>query len=124
MSLREIKARMKRYGKILSGKSYFHRKQGLGKVFLPGELKGYFNDLTAKVDWKGEVDDSGIPIVQTNKGRRIYFPITIIQMALGHHDLWLLEGEIEHRQRFLFLANWLLETQDQAGGWITWRGIY
>ena len=35
--------------RMLTGTSYWHVDQRLGRAFRPGELAGYFNDLTKKV---------------------------------------------------------------------------
>jgi len=106
---------------MLLGRSYWHVPQGLGSRFSPGELAGYFNDLTAKVQWNGLVDDHGLPVNEVD-GKRIYFATTLFQKALGHWDLWLgsPEGGEEHRSAFLAIAQWAVETQDERGGWSLW----
>lgn len=108
---------LRRWGSMLLGRSYWHVPQGLGSRFSPGELAGYFNDLTAKVQWNGLVDDHGLPVNEVD-GKRIYFATTLFQKALGHWDLWLgsPEGGEEHRSAFLAIAQWAVETQDERGG--------
>ncbi|WP_243028296.1 D-glucuronyl C5-epimerase family protein [Thermus albus] len=103
------------------GKSYWHVPQGLGKEFAPGKLSGYFNDLTAKTQWRGPVDERGLPLNEVG-GKRLYFATTLFQKALGHWDLWLASNERNetHRSAFLRIAQWALKTQDEHGGWPLW----
>lgn len=106
-----------RWAKVLSGRSYYHQPQRLGMLFRPGELAGYFNDLTTKTSWSGLVDDQGIPVNILADGRRVYFAKTIAQKALGHWDKWLLTHNAADREAFLMLCRWLLAWQDARGGW-------
>lgn len=106
-----------RWAKMLSGKSYYHLPQGLGKAFKPDELSGYFNDLTGKTKWTGLLDDKGIPINKSLDGSMFYFPTTIIQKALGHHDIYILNKDDNHLEEFLKICNWLISNQDERGGW-------
>lgn len=102
---------------------YWHTHQGMGRMFVPGQLAGYFNDLSGKTNWQGEEDHRSIPITTYNQ-KKIYFPTTIIQKALGHWDLYLISqtaSEKEtHLERVLATADWLTEVQDENGGWILW----
>lgn len=106
-----------RWAKMLSGRSYWHLQQGLGKAFVPKELKGYFNDLTGKTKWDGLVDSEGIPLNKLIDGSTCYFPTTIVQKALGHYDLYILNNEKRQFDDFLKICNWLFKTQDEHGGW-------
>ena len=40
---------IKRWKDMLTGKSTFNVKQGVGKIYSETEIKGYYNDLTNKV---------------------------------------------------------------------------
>ena len=50
---------IKKWTKMFLGKSVLHVKQDLGQKFSPGELNGYFNNLTEKV----KKDPIFIPII-------------------------------------------------------------
>ena len=119
MSIRKMKLLL-RWIRILTGRSYYHQPQRLGKAFKPGSLAGYFNDLTAKTQWTGETDNEGIPLCILADKRKVYFATTIVQKALGHWDLWLLGQGDFHREEFLKLCYWLLDRQDDQGGWPLW----
>ena len=108
-----------RWARMLAGRSYWHLDQGLGKRFVPGELSGYYNDLSGKARWNGAVDAEGLPLRYTTSGEPVYFPTTLFQKALGHWDLWLSGGRKEegHFEAFLRLANWAQHAQDERGGW-------
>jgi len=108
---------IKREFKVLISKDYYHQTQGIGKAFYPKGLKGYFNDLTGKTNWKGEVDLEGIPVNVLMDGRKVYFMTTIIQKALGHHDMWLLTKNKKEYEEFIKLSYWLVDKQDNEGGW-------
>jgi len=109
--------------KMLAGESYHHKPQKLGKVFEPSKLSGYFNDLTGKILWTGEVDANGVPVNTLSNGRKFQFPISITQKALGHWDWWLIKKDDKDRRQFLTLCQWLLEHQDESGGWDTWQSF-
>lgn len=113
----------KRWIKIILGKSYYHQPQGLGKAFYPGELAGYFNDLTSKTYWAGYIDDEGIPVNILDDGRKVYFATTVVQKALGHWDKWILNNSETEKNEFLKLCQWLLKHQDIRGGWPIWQDL-
>jgi hypothetical protein len=116
---------VRRYSKMFFGNSYWHLDQGPGKHFVPGELLGYYNDLSGKVWWNGPVDEAGVPLNWASDGQPVHFPITILQKALAHWDTWLgIGGDApEHRAAFLQLARWALNSQDESGGWETWTTL-
>jgi len=119
-----FRSRQMRYWlKMLAGESYHHKPQNLGKVFEPNKLSGYFNDLTGKILWTGEVDADGVPVNTLSNGRKLQFPISITQKALGHWDWWLIKKDNKDRRHFLTLCQWLLEHQDGSGGWDTWQNF-
>ena len=106
---------------MLSGRSYWHRAQGPGPCFRPGEVAGYFNDLSHKVHWTGPTDPNGVPLVRTMRDELVYFPTTVLQKALGHWDAWLQGRQVTHRRAFMTLADWTLAHQDARGGWDVWH---
>jgi heparosan-N-sulfate-glucuronate 5-epimerase len=109
------------WARMLAGKSYSHLDQSLSKRFVPGELSGYYNDLSQKVRWNGPVDAEGLPLMYTRSGEPFYHPTDLFQKALGHWDLWL-SGERQeagHYEAFLRLASWAQHAQDECGGWRT-----
>jgi hypothetical protein len=110
---------------LLSGKGYWHAPQGVGRYFVPGELEGYFNDLTAKTRWIGPVDQNGILLNRLDSGDYVYFPTAVFQKGLGHWDLWIASKQTSehHRAAFLAVADWAVERQDPEGGWTSWSQL-
>ena len=102
---------------MLMGKSTFNVKQGVGKIYSSIEIKGYYNDLTNKVSKNTILDKNGIPVNTTIAGVKAYFPISIFQYGLGLYDLFLIEKKEEYLDRFLKIANWALENQEEDGMW-------
>ncbi|MGE5551272.1 MAG: D-glucuronyl C5-epimerase family protein [Bacteroidota bacterium] len=110
---------------MLLGKSYWHAPQTLGKRFTPGQLAGYFNDLSRKTHWNGPTDQDGLPLNKNLSNELFHFPTTIIQKALGHWDIWLQSNKKADSDLGLFKksADWLVKSQDDNGGWPIWSII-
>lgn len=107
--------------KMATGNSYWHTAQGMGKYFVSGELRGYYNDLTAKTNWLGPVDDNGLPLVMC-ADKLTHFPTTVFQKALGHWDLWIGSDQQDEMEKRAFenIAQWAVSVQDLKGGWSIW----
>lgn len=120
---KKINIMIKYWIRTVRGEDYWHEYQGLGRVFDPTEIRGYFNDMTGKTNWLGNEDANNIPISKFN-GKELYFPTTIIQKALGHWDLYLISQNDFDRNLHLghvkSTAKWLIDNQDDNGGWILW----
>jgi heparosan-N-sulfate-glucuronate 5-epimerase len=103
---------------MAAGRSYWHVAQGLGSQFVPGVLAGYFNDMRAKADWPGPIDERGLPVARVN-GKMLYFPTTILQKGLGHWDRWLQAGRCKtaEYEEFARVVRWVVSAQDHLGGW-------
>lgn len=108
---------IKKWSKMLRGKSVFHVQQVEGKCYSLTEVKGYYNDLTGKVSPNTILDDEGVPYNITVGGIKAYFPITIFQYGLGLYDLYLLEKKEDYLKKFLDIANWALTKQEKNGLW-------
>ena len=113
-------AQARNFIKMISRRSYYHMPQGMGRNFSPQSLAGYFNDMTAKVNWQGKTNESGVPAIKMATGEFIYAPVTVIQKALGHFDIWIDRHETAHFREFLKLADWVTNQQDDDGGWDCW----
>lgn len=114
--MRTIKL-LTRWYKMLTGKSGFHVKQGVGKYYSKSEIKGYYNDLTNKVSDKTILDNNGIPINLTVANVQAYFPITIFQYGLGLYDLYLETNDKTFFDKFINIANWAVDKIKNNGMW-------
>ena len=116
---------IKKWTKMLLGRSVLHVRQDIGTLFQPNELKGYFNDLTLKVLKQPIFLQRGrVPTVKTEKGEQIYFPVAIFQYGLGIWDLYLKNGDPVFRKMFLVCSDWALENQEPCGAWNNFFYVY
>lgn len=110
--------KIKKWFKMMTGKSLLHVEQGLGKSFVPGEIKGYYNDLTNKVILDPKtLENKELPKMQNERGEYIVFATTIFQYGLGCYDLMLQTNEDKYVNQFKKCVDWAFENQDEKGGW-------
>lgn len=103
---------------MLTGKSIMHVNQDLGKYFSPGELKGYFNDLTEKVLRDPEtLKAKTIPMSSDEKAGKVYFPIAIFQYGIGAYDLYIGTREEIYKDQFMRCVDWAIKNQEEIGAW-------
>lgn len=107
----------KRWLNIILKKSSVAVEQPIGKCYSKDEIKGYYNDLTGKISPSTLLDEDGIPINVTSKGETVYSLVTIMQYALGCYDLFIINGNQLYREKFLQLADFILEMQEENGKW-------
>lgn len=110
--------KVKKWTKMLTGKSVLHVNQELGKLFRPDELAGYYNDLTEKVTKDAEtLEKQCLPPSYTDDGKPIVFATTILQYGLGSYDLVLQTNDEKYIAQFKRCVDWAVENQDENGGW-------
>lgn len=102
---------IKKWMKMMMGKSIYHVNQQEGKVFSKQEIKGYYNDLTEKV-LQSNLLANELPKMKTTNGKIIEFSIGIFQYGLGAYDLYLLTKKEEMLQRFKVAVNWAMSNQE------------
>lgn len=111
---------LKKWIKMICGKSILHVKQDVGKHFNKDNINGYYNDLTLKVlNQTGNKDEFYIPKFITENKEVIEFSIGVFQYALGCWDLYLSTGEEIYINKFKILSEWALENQEISGAWNT-----
>lgn len=103
--------------RVLRQSDFWHGDRRVGRHIAPGELRGYYNDLTAKtLPYSGPTSYLGVPLVPLGKRRGFALhPVTVCQVALGWHERWLDEESEFALRRFLQLANWLVDHQTCDG---------
>lgn len=113
---------IKRWTRMLTGKSIYHVKQGIGKIINNG---GYYNDLTQKV-LRGDsfLDENEIPFLEHSDGSHVQMPTMIFQYGLGAYDLWLLEKKEIYKEKVKKCADWACEKQEANGAWNNFFYIY
>jgi len=106
---------LKKWSRMIFGKSILHVNQGVGKVYSKETIKGYYNDLTEKV--LRESPDVKIPVVELDTNKWEYFPIAIFQFGLGAYDLYLIHKEKKYLDIFKADVEWAIENQREDGSW-------
>ena len=104
---------MKRWVKMFTGKSSFHVKQDIGRLYSKNEIKGYYNDLTNKVSDATFLDEKGIPLNTTIANVKAYFPISIFQYGLGLYDLFLSTKDNKYYLEFMKIVDWAVNNIDE-----------
>lgn len=74
---------IKKWYRMLTGKSILHVNQDLGKCFSKDELTGYYNNLTQKVTMLPEIlETDKLPTYHTSNKEDVHFPVAIFQYGL------------------------------------------
>jgi len=109
--------KIKKWYKMMTGKSISHVNQGVGTCYSKTEIAGYYNDLTEKVT----KDDPNIlvPKYHVDTGEEIYFSIGIFQYGLAAYDLFLKTHDEIYKNKLIACADWAVVNQQADGGWVT-----
>lgn len=114
------KTYVKKWIKMLSGKSILHVEQGVGKLYSADCVEGYYNDLTNKVLLdKEHLDSTEVFMHPTSDLSMHYFSIAIFQYGLGAYDLYLKYGDKVYYDKFSSHLQWAIENQLENGAWDT-----
>ncbi len=99
--------------KSLLQRDYWHEESGIGPNITPERLGGYYRDLRKKTEMSGKVvSDLGVPLAKV-QGKFMLQPVTVCQVALGWHERWIEDVSSDQAlNRFLLLANWLVENSE------------
>ncbi len=109
--------KIKKWYKMMTGKSISHVNQGIGTCYSKNEVAGYYNDLTEKVT--KDDPDILVPMYHVDTGEEIYFSIGVFQYGLAAYDLYLTTHDEVYKNKLIACANWAVENQQDDGGWIT-----
>ena len=109
--------KIKKWYKMMTGKSISHVNQGVGTCYSKTEVAGYYNDLTEKVT--KDDPDILVPKYHVDTGEEIYFSIGIFQYGLAAYDLFLNTHNEIYKNKLIACAKWAVENQQEDGGWDT-----
>lgn len=109
--------KIKKWYKMMTGKSISHVNQGVGTCYSKTEVAGYYNDLTEKVT--KDDPDILVPKYHVDTGEEIYFSIGIFQYGLAAYDLYLTTHEDIYKNKLIACADWAIVNQQEDGGWVT-----
>ena len=110
---------IKKWWKMLTGKSIYHVNQNEGKIYSFESIRGYYNNMTEKITLdKERYYSEEVITVKDEKNVDYYFPIAVFQYGLGAYDLFLLgkDKELMHKKFFAQLE-WAFENQNENGSW-------
>ena len=116
---------LKKWTRMLTGRSLMHVRQNIGNYFSSTEIKGYYNDLTLKVTQDIPLlNKLELPVNITEDGNKVYFPVQIFQYGLGAYDLYLETKEQRFLDRFNLCATWAIKQQLNNGAWDNFSFVY
>lgn len=116
---------IKKWQKMLSGKSVLHVNQSIGEHFCKSEIKGYYNNLKEKVTYCPQfVDSEEMPVLHTESGITFHFPVMIFQYAFGVLDLYYETNDEKYLRKFRQCADWAIDHQKADGAWDNFSYIY
>lgn len=107
---------IKKWSKMLVGKSILHVNQIEGYYYDKKEIAGYYNDLREKVI-KSNLNNYELPLSDLGDGKKIEFPIAIFQYGLGAYDLYLETNDKKYLKIFKKSIDWTINNQTDVGGW-------
>lgn len=109
---------IKRWYKMLSGKSIDHVNQNIGKCFSTTEIKGYYNNLTEKVTKNPLLlHNDKLPKLTIENGEQVDFPVAIFQYGLGAYDMYQITKDKAYLQKFFQCVEWTMSHIDEKGRW-------
>jgi heparosan-N-sulfate-glucuronate 5-epimerase len=119
---RVLRSTVDKIKRTLHQDDFWHGETRTSEHFRPGELAGYPDDLRPKTQpFSGPTNELGVPLADYGPkiGTRLH-PVTVCQVALGWHERWLHDKDRAHLDRFLALADWLIDNQKpwaSGGAW-------
>ena len=116
---------IKKWQKMLTGKSVLHVNQSIGQHFCKSEIKGYYNNLKEKVTYCPQfIDSDEMPVLYTESGTTFLFPVMIFQYAFGLLDLYYETEEEKYLKKYRQCADWAIKNQLDNGAWDNFSYIY
>lgn len=109
---------IKKWTRMLMGKSLFHVNQDLGKHFSANEILGYYNNFKEKVLLQPELlGNDRLPMVPEENGELILFPVAVFQYGLGAYDLYIETKDNVYFEKFKQCCEWAFSQQQKNGSW-------
>lgn len=116
---------IKKWYKMMRGKSVFHVNQNLGKYFEVDALKGYYNNMIEKVSYAPHlVESDEMPILHTESGGIFIFPVAVFQFAFGLLDFYYETNNVKYIKKLRQCADWAVKHQLTNGSWDNFSYIY
>ena len=111
---------IRKWYRMLSGKSIMHVNQDLGRLFDVDIIKGYYNNLTEKVSLLPHLlETKDLPKYELPTGEKVTFPVDVFQYGLGAFDLFLMTKDQRYYVKFMQCVLWTIDNQEETGAWNT-----
>jgi len=103
--------------------TFWHDTPEMSPDLLPDRLGAYYMTFSAKSDYRGPFDYTGIPILDYQGGiGRQYNPIAVAQYGLGNYNRFLQFADPTRRRKFLTAADWLADNlESNSDGVQVWN---
>ncbi len=96
--------------------TFWHGEPLVNENFRPDELGEYYMPFFAKADYEGQYDNRGIPMLDYHGAiGPQHNPIAIAQYGLGNYNYYRRTGRKERKDKFLNVADWLVENLEETG---------
>lgn len=116
---------IKRWYNMLTGKSVWHVNQNVGTCFSKKEIKGYYNNMTAKVTMMPQLlNCDALPTLALGEGKTVESAVAIFQYGLGAYDLFLKTSDEKYHKKFLQAISWAENKQEPNGAWDNFSYFY
>lgn len=97
-------------------RDYWHVLEPMGKHIEIETLGGYHIDMREKARPYNGPSRDGFPLRDQNREGLQLLPVTVTQMALGHYDCWLEDGDENRVEIIERCADWLCEQHGPCPG--------
>jgi heparosan-N-sulfate-glucuronate 5-epimerase len=95
--------------------TFWHGEPKVNENFETGALGQYYMPFIAKANYAGHYDQKGIPMLDYHGTVGLqYNPIAIAQYGLGNYNLYRRTGDLSRKQKFLRIADWLVENLEET----------
>ncbi len=109
---------IKKWTKMVFGRSISHVKQDIGLFYSKESVRGYYNDLRGKVT-HDHVAPGELPKDPLTEGE-VHVPTIIVQYGLGCYDCFLESGDETYLKSFSAAIVWTADHMNAEGG-IPWE---
>jgi len=98
----------------ISQTTFWHGEPEVNPYFKISKLGEYYMPFIGKANYTGQKDKNGIPMLDYHGVIGLqYNPIAIAQYGLGNYNQFCRTEKIECRQRFLDVADWLVNNLER-----------
>jgi hypothetical protein len=108
-------------GRGRSQLTFWHETPAVNPDFDTDAVGQYYMTFRDKADYPGPFDDAGIPQLDYHGeiGKQ-HNPIAIAQYGLANYNLYALRDDPERRERFLRMADWMVDNLEPnpGGAWV------